>query len=161
LQKKQDLAVLQTNGSGVLSFATPSGGTNTPAFFALKDNIQSLTNATTTKIDFNVEDFDTDNNFASSRFTPTTSGKYFIGTMVRWNYDVDTDIANTSIYKNGAVAIEGSFTNLRYNNWFVGGIVTLNGSSDYVEIFCTQISGSTRDVRDDEGYFFGYKLIGV
>jgi hypothetical protein len=26
LQKKQDLAVLQTNGSGVLSFATPSGG---------------------------------------------------------------------------------------------------------------------------------------
>jgi len=140
-----------------------SGISNTPAFYASKSAGQTITTGTQTKITFPDETFDTDNCYSTvdSRFTPNVSGKYFVGANVRWDTDVDIDIADTSIYKNGNLFFAGSFSNIRYNNWFIGTVVTLNGTTDYVEIYSQQHSGVSRDTYPNGNQFFAYKLIGV
>jgi hypothetical protein len=137
---------------------------NTPSFYAVKGDAQTFATGTGAKVQFNTEIFDTDNCYdptTNYRFTPTTAGKYFVGASMRWSTDVDIDIAVTTIYKNGSVAFEGSFTNLRYNNWFLGSIVSMNGTTDYLEVYATQYSGSNKDNYTDGNQFFAYKLIGV
>ena len=50
---------------------------NTPAFQAIKvsgSSNQSVSGATATKITFDNETYDTDSDFASNKFTPTTAG---------------------------------------------------------------------------------------
>ena len=71
---------LKTDGAGNLSFSSVVAGVNTPAFYAYKSTSQVIPTTVITKIDFGTEDFDTNSNFASSRFTPTTAGKYYIET---------------------------------------------------------------------------------
>jgi len=136
---------------------------NTPAFYASKTAGQTITTGTQTKTTFPDEIFDTDNCYSTvnSRFTPNVSGNYFVGANVRWDTDVDIDITDTSIYKNGNLFFSGSFSNIRYNNWFIGTVVTLNGTTDYVEIYNQQHSGVNRDIYPNGNQFFAYKLIGV
>ena len=58
----------------------PSLDTGVPNVgFAVKKNsdVQTLSSGTLTKVTFDTELFDTNNNFASSRFTPTVAGQYF------------------------------------------------------------------------------------
>ena len=144
--------------------ALPTGlVVNTPAFRATMSATQTLSNNTVTKVNFNTEDFDIGScyNTATYRFTPNVAGKYFVGAQVRWQTDTDIDIADTYIYKNGSSLFQGNFTNLRYNNWFIGSVVTMNGTTDYIEIFAVQISGVSVDLRDDGNQFFAYKLIGA
>ena len=85
--------VLNGNTSGSVTISSPAvSGTTTltlpvqtgtvmvngPAFSAYANAATSLTNGAFTKISFQVEDYDTNNNFASSRFTPTVAGYYQI-----------------------------------------------------------------------------------
>jgi hypothetical protein len=88
--------ILNGDTSGSVTLTVPSvAGTNTvtvpsatgtvmvsgnmPAVFAYKDGTpQSITNSTFTKVTFNTELYDTNNNFASSTFTPTVAGYYQI-----------------------------------------------------------------------------------
>jgi hypothetical protein len=72
LQKKQDVSVLQTNGSGVLSFSSVStevkvwvnfNGTGTPAIRASK-NVSSITDNGTGDFTINFTNSLTDANFA-------------------------------------------------------------------------------------------------
>ena len=57
---------------------------NTPAFFVHNSSNQTLTDATTTKVTLDSEDYDTDNAFASSRFTVPSgeAGKYLFYTAI-------------------------------------------------------------------------------
>ena len=57
--------------------------TAAPAFSAYSTTNQSIPQEVSTKIVFNAENFDTNNNFASSRFTPTVAGYYQINGAVR------------------------------------------------------------------------------
>jgi hypothetical protein len=143
------------------NFIAGVGGTNTPAFRATKSANQTIANATGTKVTFPNEDFDTSSCYdtSTSRFTPNVAGKYFVGAQVRWDTGTDIDIADTDIYKNGSVHQNGRFSNIRYNNWFIGSIVTMNGTTDYIEIFVTHTVGGNLDVYSDGHQFFAYKLI--
>jgi hypothetical protein len=58
-------AMLSTNVAG-----------NGPAFSAYQSSSQSISATTATKITLDAEIFDTNSNFASSRFTPTVAGYY-------------------------------------------------------------------------------------
>jgi hypothetical protein len=52
---------------------------NMPAFSAYQSSGQTLSSATATKLNFQTEEFDTNNNFDSTtnmRFTPTVAGYY-------------------------------------------------------------------------------------
>ena len=146
---------------------------NTPAFFAYKGDgtNQTISSNTATKVEFSVEDFDTDSNFASNRFTPTTAGKYFLFA----NIALDASSSNyesgfVSIYKNGSqlyeVTNQQTNNNANHINVFIQIVEDANGSSDYFEVFakCTDSSGSPA-INAGGGArrttFGGYKLIGV
>jgi len=77
---------------------------NTPAFEAYLAAAQSVTEATDTKLTFTAETFDSDGKFASSRFTPTISGKYFFYSKAGTDpssYENERS-GLMKLYKNGA-----------------------------------------------------------
>ena len=164
------IGTLQNNGAAV-------GGTNTPAFYAyLGSNQTGISDNTTVKITIDTEVLDTDNCFASNKFTPTTAGKYFLYASV----NLDAVSANNwrngrvYIYKNGSSIVNGDF-NLVENmgrrvSPYVSVVVDANGSSDYFELYAqvdtndsgnwqaVGYSGASSQIRT---YFGGYKLIGA
>jgi hypothetical protein len=149
-------------GSGATQ--TGFGGTNTPAFLAHKSGgTQSVSSDTLTKITFQTELFDTDNNFASSTFTPTTSGKYLVFAAVSAQGNITTAGWIPFIKLNGSTDVA------RTNQYHSGGqpeaytstIVSMNGTTDYLEVYLYQTSGSSQLVNDlrEHTYFGGYKII--
>ena len=159
MQKKQDVSVLQTNGSGVLSFASVSA-VNTPTFQAYLYSNQSIANNTATKVAFETEDFDTGNcynNSSTYRFTPTTSGKYYIYSSIRTSTTNNT----LSIYKNGSVIKYSGLVYSGDGSNFVYTTVSANGSTDYFEIYASHSYGSTRDINGDGGGGQKYSTFGA
>ena len=138
--------------------ATGFGGTTAPYVSVYRNGDQNLTDATHTKIQFNIENVDSANAFDSSRnyrFTPQTSGYYFVSLNVGTGAQSDnaTDKIIASIYKNGsavtgAVATRDWDTNgINYNDQVnTSVIVQLNGSSDYIEgyAYIDSTSGTPR-----------------
>ena len=116
-----------------------TGVTTAPAFSATPSTTQSVTSATYTKVNFGTENFDTNSNFASSRFTPTVAGYYFISGSI---YSVSTAAATyiwALVYKNGALALSGNLNPPVSSVDGVGtvnGLLYMNGSTDYVEMYC-------------------------
>jgi hypothetical protein len=113
-----------------------------PAFSAYQSSAQTLANATFTKMLFQTEDFDTNNNFATSRFTPTVAGYYQVSTFIYFGNTVGENL--TSIYKNG-----GNFKRLNNsgptaNGSSAGGscLAYCNGTTDYIEVYGYQSSGT-------------------
>jgi hypothetical protein len=116
-----------------------------PAFSAFQSTLQSVPNATFTKVLFQTEVWDTNNNFASSTFTPTVAGYYQINGAVQFDI-VIAGIQVLAIYKNNSVFVRGSLlnTNASYGST-VNGIVYANGTTDYFELFAYQGSGGARN----------------
>jgi hypothetical protein len=109
---------------------------NMPAFSAYKSASQTgLSSGTQTKITFDVEAFDTNSNFASSRFTPTIAGYYLINAGA----DIFATAMTTytiSIYKNGTVYHQNGNANTSGDAQVsISGIVYCNGTTDYIEIY--------------------------
>ena len=158
-----------------LSNATQTGvgGVNTPAFEALLGSDQTISNNTQVKVQFGTENFDTDNCYDNStnyRFTPTTSGKYFIYSTLSINNGQNLGIAaHLEIRKNGSrvfLTQTNVFNNTVLNVVSVSAcsILTLNGSSDYVEIFglAENNSGTPKflgTASNGQCIFGGYKII--
>ena len=148
-------------GATITNNGTQSGfgGTNTPAFRATLGSSQSIPNNSQTKVQFNTEDYDTNScydNATNYRFTPTSSGKYFVGMNIRFNTG-SVSITSNFVFKNGSQYWSGEYSNISNNNWFNGTTVTLNGSSDYIEAYCYQNSGGSVNIIS--GQFFAYKII--
>jgi hypothetical protein len=147
------------------------GGDNTPAFRAYMNANQNLSNNTTTKIDqFGTEDFDTDNNFASNRFTPTTAGKYFVYAQLGITNTVAADFmyyGATMIYKNGSELVRNYIDPKDANplntvSPAVATVVDMNGSSDYLEVYAHSTTGSDQPKignGTNQSYFGAYKII--
>ena len=140
-----DLFLMDDGAGGTIRKTTASriktyigGGVNTPYVRAYASGNQNMSNATTTKVLFGGETFDTNNDFASSRFTPTVAGKYFITSQVNSTYSGNAPV-NEYLYlrKNGTTIMSGSMrgSGHGYGFNFVQDIVEFNGSSDYVEVF--------------------------
>ena len=127
-----------------------SGGAavaNTPAFEAfLSGSDQDIGDSVNTRVAFNSEAFDTDNAYDNStnyRFTPQTAGKYYVYTLcvgftTAGGY---TDLAYMSpeIKKNGTRIAHAVFdlgSRQRQISPYVAIVVDMNGSSDYLDVFC-------------------------
>jgi len=138
-----------------------------PAFEAHSDSNQTVTDNTYTKANLQTEILDTDNNFSSSRFTPTTAGKYYIEGQVTGGADGNDRLRNVyaAIYKNGSFYRESRINfhgaDITLSAIQVSGIVDMNGSSDYVELFGA-VDTTTGTVQFREGtkstYFIGYRI---
>ena len=137
------------------NFLSGVGGANTPYFEVYLNSNQSISNQTYTKVQFNTETYDTASDYDNStnyRYTPTTSGKYYVYTRVQVDALSASDLksAAVEIRKNGSTYFK-NFDSQADNqaqemNLSAHGIVTMNGSSDYLEVFgyVSDESGSPR-----------------
>jgi hypothetical protein len=136
------------NGSITQAKLSTNVAGNGPAFRAEPSTNQSVTSGTYTKVDFATEIFDTNSNFASSRFTPTVAGYYFISSAVYAVFSSSGSYIWALIYKNGARDIPGNLNvpvTAIDGVGTVNGLVYMNGTTDYVEIYCLLI-GTTPSV---------------
>jgi hypothetical protein len=140
------------DGSGDLTVqkdgVTVNKVTSAPAFSAYAGTTTTLTAATDVKIAFDTEIFDTNNNFASSRFTPTIAGYYQINANANMNY-WNGIIYSILIYKNGSAYQYGQTVPPQTTGGVrasVSSIVYCNGSTDYIEIYGWQYAASTSNV---------------
>lgn len=114
-----------------------------PAFAAYQSVLQSIASGTSqTKVQLQTEEFDTAAAFDSAtnfRFTPLVAGYY----QVNWSVGFVSPVSSltTSLYKNGGRAKDG---NLASTGTISGGsaLVSMNGTTDFLEIFVSQSSGS-------------------
>ena len=145
--------------------------TNTPAFQAyLNANQGSISADTFTKVAFDTEEFDSDGNFdtSTSRFTPTTAGKYLCYTLVGNSFSGGSpDDLRCRFYFNGS-----QLANMRetiFKDYGGAGIalaitqqveaiITFNGSSDYLEVYAR--NDGTPQFNSDS-IFGAYRLLGV
>jgi hypothetical protein len=172
-----DLILLSdTSASGALkkmtraNFVSGVGGTNTPSFYANRTSgNQSLTHDVATKIQFNVETFDTDGTYDHStnyRWTPGVVGKYIIG--VGWWAIGNTNgrTFNNYIYKNGSQHMQGisrfteNTSRFRMNDIFP---IDVTSTSDYFEAYAKLETNDGNAMEIHAGsfsnYFYGYKLL--
>ena len=137
----------------VLSTATAGVPVNGPAFSALQGS-QAVNSVTFTKLACATEEFDTNSNYDSAtnyRFTPTVAGYYQVNGQYYLNSTSGGCI--TVVYKNGSAAKYGSFSvaNSYGAASNVSALIYLNGSTDYVELYSYQNTGST--VTGSGSYF--------
>lgn len=135
---KPDGTTITVNAStGVASAAGSSG----PVFSAANASAQSISSATPTKVTLGTVLFDTNSNFASSRFTPTVAGYYQLNGTLLCTDTVAVTIGVVYFYKNGANAAQVSglvipASNVTQNAATSGStILHFNGTTDYVEMW--------------------------
>lgn len=112
-----------------------------PAVSAYPSATATISSATYTKVILNTEDFDTANAFDSTtnyRFTPLVAGYYQVNLVASMN-QVASSSTNSlvALYKNGTLYKTGGNANntgqAANSSW--SGIVSLNGSTDYIEMY--------------------------
>ena len=137
---------LQSNGVAVTMPAvagTMMVSGNMPAFSAYQSSAQTLSNATFTKMLFQTKEFDTNNNFANSTFTPTVAGYYQVSSQVYFGNTLGNNILQVN--KNGG-GYKRLFTAPNPADAGSGGgscIVYCNGTTDYIEIYGYQSTGGS------------------
>ena len=145
---------------------TGVGGENTPAFFVKMDATQTVATNTWTKLELDVETYDTDNAFASYKFT-VPSGK---GGKYLFVYGGGTDSLSSStlgaiaLYKNGSVVNESfvrSYPNSTTGAYPAKSCVLVLAASDYVELYGQHTKGSNAEFNVNYTFLQGHKLIGV
>jgi hypothetical protein len=134
---------------------------NMPAFSAYKSASQTLAYNTLTKVTFNTEEFDTNNNFASSTFTPTVAGYYQINVKGWFTGTATRDyFLSPRLYKNGSaisasgISIKqlGSAAELSVD---LSKLVYMNGTTDYLEVYAYTLdytASGTVDLAGGIGY---------
>ena len=135
----------QSNGTTIMTVASTGVSTQVgaPCFSAVCDGTQSISSSTYVKILFATEAFDTNNNFASSTFTPTVAGYYQLNSYVNTQTGSGTGESLVVLYKNGSAYRRGTDTKSDNYGKGVNAIVYANGTTDYFEIYFYQGSGST------------------
>jgi hypothetical protein len=118
---------------------------NGPSFSAfLASSGGSISSTTFTKLIFDTELWDTNSNFASSRFTPTVAGYYQINAAYQISGSAPGFLL---IAKNGSDGTAGSkrgswLSNANFQDMHVSGLVYCNGTTDYIEIQMYHTLGS-------------------
>jgi hypothetical protein len=153
------------NASAAIASTKLSGVANTPAFEAsFQGGDQSISTSTNTKVTFSTENFDTDSRYdptTNRRFTPVTTGKYFVYADIlpqtgNYSYDI-------MIFKNGSVSLKQRIGGVTVDPISIGvhGIIDITLSTDYIEVYAWQNSGSTKLIygSSEFGRFGAYRII--
>jgi hypothetical protein len=143
----------------ILTTATAGVPVNGPAFSAYRSTTQSLSANTTTKIQFDSEEFDTNSCFDSTtnyRFTPTVAGYYQVSAGLAASA---VTILTLYIYKNGSVyKIPFSSNSATVASGGVSALVYCNGSTDYIEIY-GQFSATLNAVAGSQYTYFQAAMV--
>ena len=145
--------------------------TNAPAFEAQLSSNQTISDNTSTKVNFATEIFDTDSKYDSStnyRFTPTVAGKYFVYLSLGIGAGADSELQNiyAILKKNGNIVKHSHFNfaanNPRFGTVNINAIITFD-SDDYIEAFAQAADASGSAIIESSNYstFGAYKMIGI
>jgi hypothetical protein len=127
---------------------------NGPAFSVYRNAAQSVPHNTFTRINFDVEEFDTANRYDNTtnyRFTPNVAGYYQITVAVSLNLpgaSASTMIA--AIYKNGSIVTQHYITSSGISNTYSGNVsklIYMNGTTDFIEGYVYQNQGVDRSIQ--------------
>lgn len=125
---------------------------NGPAFRAYASSAtQTIASGTQTRVLFQTEQYDTEGNYASSRFTPSVAGYYQFNSSVRIAGPSGTGERMLVLYKNGAEYArgtndQGTEIGATFYTMSVSADAFANGTGDYFEIYIQQGSGSNKDL---------------
>jgi hypothetical protein len=148
------ISVPAVAGTPTLTLPTTTGtlSINGPAFSAYQSTAQTVSSSTVTKISFQSELFDTANAFDSTtnyRFTPLIEGYYQVTGAV---YYGNLTSLQCYIHKNGVLYQASPYTS--QNGSFISGLVYLNGSTDYVEMYVfILVAGTPLTAAKEQTYF--------
>lgn len=163
-------------GDGVIATADLANGAVTQAklgtnvagtgvaFSASMSADQTVTSATSTKITFNTEVFDTAScydNTTNYRFTPNVAGYYQINlTANLGSTTTSVSLTNLNIYKNGSAYIGTRTDTLSSSVGSMQGtlstLVYMNGTTDYLEAYVYITAGGTPTIGKTYSSFNGY-----
>jgi hypothetical protein len=151
LLKPDGIDLSQTfNFTGSVSGA---GATITGAS-AYPDGTQSMSDNTFTKVDLETERYDDNNEFASSRFTASASGRYLVSASVFENGNAGANVQHfATIYKNGTRFLDGGQTTdyaVNYTFNVPTTAITL-AQNDYLELYYFHNKGSSLDINGLSG----------
>jgi hypothetical protein len=168
--------VVSGDTSGAITISAPAiSGTNTitlpaatgtvmvsgnmPAFYAYTTGSQTITSGVLTKVTLDTERFDTNNNFASSTFTPSVAGYYQINASIRFDGGSGTRVV-IGIYKNGSSYSFSSDILLSMSQITIpmSTLVYCNGTTDYIDLYGAYTNGSTATIgvgRNNDTYMNG------
>jgi hypothetical protein len=127
---------------------------NGPAFSAYPSTSQAVATASGIRVVLGSESFDTNSNFASSRFTPSVAGYYFFHGVIGMT-ETDTEDFWALVYKNGSPSAEGARVNGQSYSASVSGLIYMNGSTDYAELYVRHLTGSNRTILAGSTVFQG------
>lgn len=137
-----------------------------PAFMVTRSSNQSINSGgSPTKVQYDSESIDTNGNYDSTtnyRFTPTVAGYYLIGHYGRFDNGVDTTQIGVLLFYNGSQAA-GHYSHMSTGKncgGFIMRVMYFNGSTDYVEAYVYQDSGSARNWEPSAALsgFFGIRI---
>jgi hypothetical protein len=112
---------------------------------------QTFSASTWTKVRLDTKEFDTNNNFDTTnfRYLPTIAGFYMFSGAAEISYSsAGPSIFYNAVYKNGSVYQQdysGGYTASNvgvYGHKSVNGIVYMNGTTDYLELYVWSNSAS-------------------
>jgi len=132
---------------------------NTPAFGAYQSTLQALPAATYTKINFQTEEFDTHNCFDNAtnyRFLPTVAGYYQLNASMALS--AGSSEGYILFRKNGSAIKAGNDIGGTAYGVTVSSIVSLNGSTDYVEVWGYSGTALNTSATQSSTYFNGCLL---
>lgn len=139
---------LPDNTGTILTTGTAGVPVNGPAFSATVTTGQSVSNNTNTKINFTTEVFDSNGAYdaSNSRFTPQVAGYYQINIVVTFDNGANGTINSAWVAKNGSPACRSWFPSVtgQYCGAQVSAVIYLNGSTDYIEAYAFQNTGSSK-----------------
>ena len=126
---------------------------NMPAFSAYANANLNLSNDTWTKVLFQTEEFDTNSNFASSRFTPTIAGYYQLSSGI-YMTAVGGNLQLWALYKNGSSYKRFGYTPFSATVFMLTGssLVYANGTTDYFEMYVYQNFSTSGAVTYGQDY---------
>ena len=178
--------IITSSGSGTITLGQsgetitiPTGATatgfpdNTPMFLAVPSSNQAVDSTTNTLITFGTEVVDTDNAFASNKFTVPTGkgGKYFLYSSVRVNDMGDADEVQLSFKKNGGYnfpvggvdyySVSNSVQGAAGSIYFTHSLIAVLAAGDYIENAIYHNYGSSRNINYTYTRFGGYRIIGA
>ena len=148
------------DGSALTNLPTPTVGYG--AFQAVMSNSQSISNATSTKIEFvsEVKDYESFYDVNNKRYQPDTAGLYFIYSRIQHETPYNGDV-RLVLYKNGSIYTQQkneSPNTSDYPSAVFSGFVPLNGTTDYVEMYVYHTLAINISIygTSNEGGFGGY-----
>ena len=158
-----------SGGTGAITLAA-AGLANIPAFSVKLNSDMSMSDSTTTKVTYDVEQVDTDSAFASNKFTVPAGGAgtyYFIHAPTIQSTGAGAYLCRSYVYVNGSEVTRSDSRIIagtgHYENTPIAIYMATLSVSDYVEGYA-RIEGGTSTITVESGarsWIIGYKIIGA